>query len=120
MGAFAIKGTKNGQIVLNINNDQSWVSVAISYILTARQDMSMGFFAITGFQLSKVSNLGYEYKHALTDFNAFNKKISSFALLAGLRTSAVDITRIVVKSLKMDSKTGVATLRININITAPI
>ena len=116
LGAFQIGGTKNGQIVLNINNDKSWISVAISYILTARQDMSVGFFAVSGFQLNKISQDNYEYKYALTDFNAQNKKVSSFALLAGLRTSATMISTVNIRSFKIDTKTGVATLKIKINV----
>lgn len=116
VGAFQIGGTKNGQVVLNINNDKSWISVVISYFVTARSDMSAGFFVVSGFQLKKTSNIRYEYKHSLTDFNAHNKKISSVALLSGFRTAAKTIPRILIRSFKIDTKTGVATLQIDIDI----
>ena len=120
MGAFQIGGTKNAQIILNINNDKSWISVVVSYFITSRSDISVGFFAVSGFQLEKTSNIRYEYKHSLTDFNAQNKKVSSVALLSGFRTAAKTIPRINIRSFKIDTKTGVATLQIDIDIASAL
>ena len=80
----------------------------------------MGFFAVSGFQLEKTSNIRYEYKHSLTDFNAQNKKVSSVALLSGFRTAAKTIPRINIRSFKIDTKTGVATLQIDIDIASAL
>lgn len=118
VGAFQIGGTKTAQIILNINNDRSWISVIISYIITARDDMSLGFFALSGFQFNKVGNNAnqYEYKQALTDFNAQNQQVTSFALLSGFRTAAKTIPKIQIRYFRIDTKTAIATLRIDIDI----
>ena len=81
--------------------------------------MSVGFFAFSGFQLKRVGNT-YEHKHKLTDFNAKNKNVSSYALLSGIKTSARTISNININSFNIDTQTGIATLNIDISIDSSL
>ena len=77
---------------MHIDSDQSWSSVVISYIITARKDMSVGFFALSGFQLVRAGS-GYQYEYGLTDFGAENqnKNVNSAAFLSGITTTSTKI-----------------------------
>ena len=63
----------NAQVILNINNDKSWLKVVISYIISGRSDFLVGFFGVSGFEFTKINPTNFEYKYALADFKAHNK-----------------------------------------------
>ena len=83
--------------------------------------MSVGFFALSGFQLVRAGS-GYQYEYGLTDFGVENqnKNVASAVFLSGITTTSTKIAQISIKSFLINAQTGIATLSIDISIDSSL
>ena len=115
----SMENKTNAKIILFVNNDNSWIRITVTYIITSRNDLFIGSFAALGSLLNQTGKT-YSYEYCIKNWTQPKTKITSVAVLSGFRTSVFLIPQIKVNSGKINIKTGIITIKLTIKLKTPI
>ena len=115
----ATKGANinEAKIVFFIDNDNSWSTVKISYIVSARKDLIVGSFLVDTLSLQGRSQSKVELDYIIADWAPANRAYKTFGAIAGLRTSASMVPTLKVAIPRINPRTGRMSLSVDLDTT---
>lgn len=117
---FSVRGGKGAastiaEIQVFMDEDSTWTSLQVSYLISSRSDLFLGSFIADGYIFQSTASNTITLTFGIPGWTSSNSQVTAVTEFAGLRTFLQQPLSLSFVSTTTNSQTGVLTVTISTN-----
>lgn len=117
---FSVRGGKGAaatiaEIQVFMNEDSTWTSLQVSYLISSRSDLILGSFIADGYIFQSTANNTITLTFGIPGWTSSNSQVTTVTEFAGLKTFLLQPLSLSFLSTTTNAQTGVLTVTISTN-----